>query len=110
ELLADHIPDVYIYEGIEWSHCGRYIFYITMDDNERPCQLWRHQLGTGVQDDVLVYEETDDTFTLFIQTSQSKQFIFVQSVSTTTSEVRLLHTRDPLSPPQIVDERKEGIL
>src|SRR5699024_3210419 len=57
ELLTDRIPNVYIYESIEWSDCGRYIFYITMDDNVRPCQLWRHQLGTGVQDDVLIYEE-----------------------------------------------------
>ncbi|HLQ98553.1 MAG TPA: S9 family peptidase [Candidatus Dormibacteraeota bacterium] len=110
QLLSDSISDVYIYGSVEWSHCGNYIFYITVDENERPFQLWRHQLGTDTKNDELIYEETDETFTLFIQKSQSEKYIFIESVSTTTSEVRMLCTETPLSTPQIIDERREGIL
>lgn len=109
-LLRDTISDVYIYGSMEWSHCGNYIFYITVDENERPFQLWRHQLGTDTKNDELIYEETDETFTLFTQKSQSEKYIFIESVSTTTSEVRMLSTETPLSTPQIIDERREGIL
>src|SRR5690606_4874763 len=46
ELLPDQIPNVYLYGSLEWSRCGEYIFYITIDESQRPYQLWRHRLGT----------------------------------------------------------------
>lgn len=110
ELLPDQIPNVYIYGSLEWSRCGDYLFYTTVDDNERPCRLWRHKLGSEAGSDELIYEETDETFTLFIETSLSGKFIFVYSHSKTTSEVRMLHADEPLSAFEVVDERREGIL
>lgn len=109
-LFSDEIQNVYIYDSMEWSHCGSYIFYITVDDKERPFQLWRHELGTDTFSDELIYEETDETFVLFISKSQSEKYIFVQSDSTTTSEVRVIDATEPLSSPQLVDERQEDIL
>ena len=34
-------------------------FYVQLDDNHRPLQVFRHRLGTPQADDVLVYEEQD---------------------------------------------------
>jgi len=110
ELFPDKIPNVYLYGSLEWSRSGEYIFYITVDEHQRPYQLWRHRLGDDTKLDELVYEEKDQTFTLTIDKSQSGKFIFVTSSSKTTSEVRLLDTDSPLSPLQLVDERREGIL
>ena len=42
--------------------------------------------------------------------SQSGKFIFVHSGSTTTSEIRLLDADSPLSPLQLIDARRDGIL
>lgn len=109
ELLPDQIPDVYLFSSLEWSKCGNYIFYITVDENQRPYRLWRHRLGTDVESDELLYEESDSTFTLYITKSQSGKFIFVLSRSKTTSEVRLLDANAPLSSLQLFDERREGI-
>ncbi|WP_042148330.1 S9 family peptidase [Paucisalibacillus sp. EB02] len=109
ELLQDQIPDVYLYGSLEWSRCGEYIFYITVDESQRPYRLWRHRLGTDVSTDELILEEKDTTFTLFITKSQSEKFIFVHSRSTTTSEIHLIDTDAPLSPIQLVDERRVGI-
>ncbi|TQS74257.1 S9 family peptidase [Ornithinibacillus gellani] len=110
KLLPDEIPDVYIYGSMEWSRCGNYIFYITVDDMERPCRLMRHRMGTGVEQDELIYEEKDETFTLFIQKSQSGKFIIVHADSTTTSEMRLLDADEPLSDLRVVEARKPGVL
>lgn len=110
ELLNDQIPSVYIFESMEWSTCGNYMFYVTVDANERPFQVWRHELGTDISNDALIYEEKDETFTLFIAKSQSEQYIFIQSMSTMTSEIRTLHANDPLSTPQVIAQRKEDVL
>lgn len=109
ELLPDRIPDVFLYGSMEWSRCGEYIFYITVDEHERPYQLWRHRLGSDMDNDELVYEEKDVTFTLFITKSQSGKFIFVHSRSKTTSEIRLLNADNPIAPLQLFDKRRDGI-
>ncbi|MCU9614365.1 S9 family peptidase [Caldibacillus lycopersici] len=108
-LLSDRIPNVFLYGSMEWSRCGQYIFYISVDDNQRPYQLWRHQLGTAIGSDELIYEEKDITFTLHMSKSQSGKFILVYSGSKTTSEIRLLDADSPLSPLQLIAERREGI-
>lgn len=109
QLLSDRIPDVFIYGSVEWSRCGDYIFYITVDASERPSRLMRHRLGTDTDQDQLIYEEKDETFTLSINKSQSGKFIIVHADSKTTSEVRLIDTDSPLAPIQLVDARRYGI-
>ncbi|MBO1912398.1 S9 family peptidase, partial [Microvirga sp. 3-52] len=103
ELLPDRIPDVFLYGSMEWSRCGDYIFYISVDENQRPSQLWRHRLGSEKENDELVFVEKDTTFTLFVTKSQSGKFIFVHSSSKMTSEIRLLDADSPLSPLKLVD-------
>ena len=109
ELLSDRIPNVFLYGSMEWSRCGEYIFYITVDESQRPYRLWRHRLGSEVNSDQLIFEEKDITFTLSVKKSQSGKFIFVQSESKTTSEIRLLDADSPLTPLQLLDGRREGI-
>ncbi|MFD1926755.1 S9 family peptidase [Sporosarcina siberiensis] len=109
ELLPDRIPNVFIYGSVEWSCCGDYIFYITVDDTERPSRLLRHRLGSSTESDELIYEEKDETFTLYMNKSQSGKFIIVHSNSKTTSEIRLIDADSPLSPFQLVDARRDNI-
>ena len=109
ELLEDVIPNVYIYSSIEWSNCGKFIFYVTLNELQRPEKLWRHEIGKPVSEDVLLLEETDVTFNLYISKSQSSRFIFAISKSTTTTEIQLIDADNPLAPPQLFDARREGI-
>ncbi|RDI42196.1 S9 family peptidase [Falsibacillus pallidus] len=109
ELLPDRIPDVFLYESMEWSRCGTYIFYTTVDESQRPYQLWRHRLGSSADQDELIFEEKDTTYSIGIAKSQSGKFILLTSRSKTTSEIHLLDADSPLSPLQLLDERREGI-
>lgn len=109
ELLPDRIQDVFIYGSLEWSRCGQYIFYITVDENERPSRFMRHRLGSEQKEDELLYEEKDETFTLHMNKSQSGNYIFVHANSKTTSEIRLIDADSPLSDLQLVDARQDGI-
>ena len=43
--------------GLAWSAGADVVFYVRMDEAQRPYQLWRHRLGTDPASDELVYEE-----------------------------------------------------
>ena len=109
KLLEDVIPNVYIYNSVEWSTDGKYIFYITLNELQRSEKLWRHKIGTPVSEDILLFEEADVTFSLYISKSQSGQFIFVTSNSTTTTEVQIIDAANPLKTIQMFESRRKGI-
>src|SRR5258707_11518707 len=44
---------------VVWSKDCKSFFYVKLDDNHRPTQVWRHRLGTKQDGDILVYEEPD---------------------------------------------------
>ncbi|RFT28830.1 hypothetical protein CG403_07775, partial [Gardnerella vaginalis] len=41
---------------------GKWVFYVTLDSAWRPYQVFRHKIGTSVEDDVKVFEELDARF------------------------------------------------
>src|SRR6202012_5677878 len=45
--------------AVVWSADSSAFYYVKLDDNHRPMQVWRHRLGTRQADDVLIYEESD---------------------------------------------------
>ena len=69
-LLSDVIPDVFLYGSLAWSLDGSCLFYVTTDAAQRPYRLYRHRLG-NTEPDVLLYEETDNTFTVHLRTARS---------------------------------------
>lgn len=107
-MLPDCIPNVFIDDSLEWDGRGLYLFYVTVDETQRPYQLWRHRLG-DTSGDELLYEETDITFTLNLYKSRSGRFLFVKSENKTTSEIHYLDTDEPLKQPQLLDPRQAGI-
>ena len=65
ETLPDVIPDVT--SNMTWANDNRTLFYAKQDpETLRSCRIYRHVLGTDPAEDVLVYEETDDTFSAHV--------------------------------------------
>ncbi len=95
--------------GLAWSTDASYLFYLVPDELNRPCQLWRHELGTPAQADELIYTETDAKFELVLYGSRSGQFAIVESASRDTTEVRLIPLDDPLAEPILVRPRRSGV-
>ncbi len=107
-LLADQIPGVFIDESLEWDALGQHLFYITVDDTQRPDKLWRHTIGAATPDE-LVYVEKDITFTLTISKSRSGQYLLAKSESNTTTEIRYLRADQPQEKFRMLDERRSGV-
>ena len=95
--------------SLAWSLDARHFFYTRVDEAWRPFQVWRHELGTPVDDDVLVHEEADARFFVGVGTSRDDRLVLIAIGSKTTSEFRLLDAADPLGTPRVVAERRQGV-
>ena len=95
--------------GVVWSADASAFFYVKLDDNHRPMQVWRHRLGTKQADDVLVYEEKDSGWFTHIHESASGRFCVIAGGDHETSEQRLIDLADPEAPPRLVAAREEGV-
>ncbi len=107
-LLSDQISHVFIDESLEWDATGTYLFYITVDETQRPYRVWRHRLGDS-QPDVLLYEEIDITFSLTLNKSRSGHFLWLKSENKTTTEIRYLYAHEPHTAFTLFDARRPGI-
>ncbi|WP_067935449.1 S9 family peptidase [Alicyclobacillus kakegawensis] len=105
--LHDSIPNVFLHNSVEWDATGRWLFYLTVDDTQRPFRLWRHEVGGDA--DAMLYEEADPTFSLDLDKSRSGRYLFLISASKTTSEVRYLPADDPLAEWTLFRTRAPGV-
>ena len=102
-------------DGVAFSADGKSLYYVTEDaQTKRPDKLFHHAIGSDPSTDVLLFEEKDEMYTLNLDRSRSKRFLFVTSASKTTSEVRLvdLHAKDPRSAaaaPRVVAARRQNV-
>ena len=104
-LLEERIPNTYY--GLEWAADNRTFFYTVLNDQKRPFQLWRHQLGAV--NDVLLYEEKDERFEMTLEKTSSRAFILLDISSQTTSEQRFLDVAEPLGEFRMLLPRRQDI-
>lgn len=95
--------------GIVWSKDCKGFFYVKLDDNHRPMQVWRHRLGTKQADDILVYEEQDSGWFTHLHESTSGRFCVIAGGDHETSEQRLIDLANPEAPPRLVAAREDGV-
>ena len=107
EFLPDQLsgaaPD------LAWSADGKYLFYIRRDPQTLLAKfVMRHRLGAPASEDVMVYEELDDTFYTSLFRSRSGAWLVLQHNETTTTETQILSAADPTGKFQPVVPRETG--
>lgn len=106
EELADRIPDTS--SDIAWANDSKTLFYVKLDENHRPRQVYRHLLGTPVEQDELVYEEANTAFYVSLGQTQSTRFLLIVAHDHETSEVYLIDADNPKTPPRLIAPRITG--
>jgi len=92
EHLADSIDDVTPYHV--WANDSKTIIYIRQDpETLRWYQAYTHELGSDSAK--LIYEESDETFSVFVYKSLSGKHIYLHSGSTLSTEVRYVSADSP---------------
>ncbi|HEX4887834.1 MAG TPA: S9 family peptidase [Luteibaculaceae bacterium] len=93
-----------------FSACGTYLFYVKKDPTTlREFAVYRHEIGTNSSSDQCVFRERNEAFSLSISKSKSRKWIFLESSSSTSDEVRYLPADKPLSRPRIIFKRRKNV-
>lgn len=92
--------------GAVWSADSRTLFYTVLDDNHRPCRIYRHRVGTPASEDVLVFEETNPGYFLGIGQTQSARYLVVDSHDHETSELHVIDAEAPEAAPRLIAPRR----
>ena len=90
ECIENILGSAYEHGGVEWSNDSRAVFYVTLDEAQRPDKLFRHMVGTDPKQDVLLFHETDESFFLFAMKTRDDAYIMTYHLSTTMREMRFV--------------------
>ncbi|KAJ0803420.1 putative oligopeptidase B [Helianthus annuus] len=101
-------PLVGVTDNIEWVG-DEALLYVTMDEILRPYKVWFHKLHTNQSTDSCFYHEKDDMFSLDLEASESKKYLFVGSESKTTRCIFYLDISKPEKGLMVLTPRLEGI-
>ena len=86
-------------------------FYVRNEPQTvRSFQVWRHRIGSEPTSDVLVYEEKDPTFSISLDLSKSRKFMFLNIEGEHTSEVRYLAVDQPTGKLKVIEPRRRGVI
>ena len=96
--------------GITFSLDDKYIFYSKLDDNHRPREIYRHEIGTPISKDILIFKEESEAFTVGIGLSSDEKYFFITSSDHNTSEQYYFKADEIIPNPKIIDKRKRGII
>ena len=108
ELLNDQIEDVT--GNVVWANDNNTLFYTRQNlETLRWEKVFRHSLGTDSSQDVLVYEEQDDTFYTSIYKTKSEQYLIIGSTQTLSSEYRFLDANNPTGEFTIIQPRQRDL-
>lgn len=100
EMVTDAAP------GLVWAADAGSFFYTKLDAQLRPREVRRHVIGTAQDQDMLVYEETDPTYWLFIGRSLTERFLYIISSAKTSTEFRYVPLDQADAAPIVVVPRR----
>ena len=71
--------------SIEFSLDDKFIFYSKLDEHHRPRTIYRHKIGTSVKEDLLIFEEQSEAFTVSIGLTSDEKYFIISSSDHNTS-------------------------
>ena len=95
--------------GVAWANDSHTLFYTQKDETLRPHKIYKHKFGQAQEKDVLIFVEEDETFACAVFRSKSKQYIFIGSNATLTTEFRYISADAPDEDFVVFQERTRGI-
>jgi oligopeptidase B len=105
EYLDDVIPDVT--PNLVWAADDETLFYTRQDpETLRWYQVYRHTLGTDPAEDVLVYEESDEEFSVSVGRTKSRDLLYITAYQTLSTEYRYLPAAEPAGDFRVILPRE----
>lgn len=94
---------------VVWANDNQTVFYVKKDlKTLLGYQVFRHELGTEQDQDVLVYEEQDSSFFMGLGKSRDESLIIIDLASTKTNDMWILDANQPHGEFTALMPREEG--
>ncbi|WP_435262882.1 S9 family peptidase [Tenacibaculum sp. nBUS_03] len=108
EIYSDKIENTT--GGSVWANDNKTLYYTKKDPvTLRSSQIYKHVLGADSKDDVLVFEEKDETFGTFVTKTKSKKYIVIGSYNTVSSEYQVLEADNPDGEFKVIQPRERNL-
>ncbi len=95
--------------SVAWAADNKTLFYTIEDHAKRQYRVYRHALDQKSKEDVLVYEEPDERFSVYVHESLDRTLIYFSSSSHTTSEQHFVSAKTPFEAFKVILPRKQNI-
>ena len=93
--------------SVAWANDNKTLFFGVIDDALRSFQIRRQKLDD--KESELVYQEDDAKFRTYVSGSKTKEYIFIGSSSSTTSEERFILADQPTSEFKVFMPRVKDV-
>ncbi|HEX7961268.1 MAG TPA: S9 family peptidase [Terriglobales bacterium] len=96
--------------SVAWAADGKTVFYsVEEDKTKRHYRIYRHTIGSDPKDDSIAYEDKDERFNVGVFRCRSRKYLFMESSSHTTSEMRYLEAATPTGQWNIIAPRQQDV-
>ena len=92
-----------------WNTASDALYYVRIDDNHRPMQVWRHRIGTPAANDHLIYEEHDPAWFISLHRSCEGKHAILTIKDHDSTECHLIDLRNDFAAPILIAPRKPGL-
>ncbi|MDQ3190567.1 MAG: S9 family peptidase [Bacteroidota bacterium] len=93
-----------------WANDNKTLFYTKKDPSTlRSHRIYKHKLGTDPKNDPIVYEENDETFSVYVYKTKSKKYLVIGSSSTLTNHYQILDSSTPDGEFKEFSPREKGL-
>ncbi|WP_240768661.1 S9 family peptidase [Olivibacter sp. XZL3] len=97
--------------GVAWANDNKTFFYTSKNPVTLLTEkIKRHELGTDVAGDKVVYEELDKSNYIGVGRAKSGKFIYIYSGATTSSETRFIDADRPMDAFKVFQARMKDVL
>lgn len=94
--------------GVVWARDNKTLFYTKKDtETLRSQKIFKHNIISNQSE--LVYEEKDDTFSVYVMDSKSEDYIFISSYSSLTTEFQYIKSNEPSDKFKYIQKRQRGL-
>ncbi|MBQ4802097.1 S9 family peptidase [Aquimarina sp. MMG015] len=108
ETLSDKLVNTT--GSVAWANDNKTVFYTSKDSvTLRANKIYKHVLGTDQSQDVLIFNEEDDTFSTFVYKSRSDKYIISGSYQTLSTEYRYLDADTPNGTWKVIQPRERDL-
>lgn len=112
--IADDAPIAGPFEGVSaggavWANDSETLFFVRLDDRNRPFRIVRYCTQHSDLDEVIVFEEPDEAFRLRLSRSESGAFLFITAWAHDTTEVLYLEADGAGTETHRLCPRRDGI-